>query len=370
MPKITRYQGNLKAFASEQLGTERTLFGELTFADDLTSQFTPDFLRGWGIVSPSDQPSLNDFNAAMYTNGMLSAYLHQMGVAEYNAEQEYYVDSITTSGGALYISLVNANTGNDPATSPAQWRAFLTSVPGATTTVKGIVELATTAEAIAGLSATLAVAPAGLAAAIAASSTDTLNKPAATLPAAGTINLTAGAPGTSQVEITGTGVNINGFTVAANRFFIVKITGASNTLVNSASLVTGRGANIPVVAGDSFLMRSTAANTVEILSGSFLIDRSIGSGQSWQNVAASRSLGTNFTNITGRSISVSIGMVGSGTPVFELIVDGRVASYSQTPGGPVNLNTLEAIIPNLSVYSVQLRSGTFSSIRSWEELRS
>lgn len=94
---------------------------------------------------------------------------------------------------------------------------------------------------------------------------DTINAPLATVAAAANINLTTGAPDTSQIAISGTGVNINGFTVAADRFFVVKMTGASNTLVDSASLVTGRGRNISVVAGDSFLMRSTAANTVEII---------------------------------------------------------------------------------------------------------
>lgn len=100
---------------------------------------------------------------------------------------------------------------------------------------------------------------------IASQNADAINAPIATVAAAGTINLTTGAPNTSQLAISGSGVSINGFTVAANRFFVVKMTGATNTLVNSASLVTGRDANIPIVAGDSFLMRSTAANTVEIL---------------------------------------------------------------------------------------------------------
>lgn len=94
---------------------------------------------------------------------------------------------------------------------------------------------------------------------------DNLNAAIATVAAASTINLTTGAPNTIQLAISGTGVTINGFTVAANRWFFVKMTGASNTLVNSASLVTGRGANIQAVAGDTFLMRATSANTVEIL---------------------------------------------------------------------------------------------------------
>jgi len=123
MAKIVRYNGNLVAFASGAPGTERTIFGEVTQANDLTSQITPDFIRGWGIVGPSDQPALEDFNGAMYTHGQLLAYLHQIGVAEYNAAQEYHLGSFSNVSGVIYVSLINNNTGNAPATSPAQWRS-------------------------------------------------------------------------------------------------------------------------------------------------------------------------------------------------------------------------------------------------------
>lgn len=162
MPKIDRFDGNLKAFASEQQTNERTLFGELVIADDLTSQVTPEFLRGWGIVGPSDQPTLQDFNALGYTVSQLLAYLHQMGVAEYNPLQEYYADSIVTFSGGLYISLADANTGNSPEASPSQWRKFLVSIPDATTTVKGVARFGTTAEQVAGVLTSVASNPAGV----------------------------------------------------------------------------------------------------------------------------------------------------------------------------------------------------------------
>jgi len=123
MSKIARYNGNLKAFASEALGTERTIFGETTQANDLTSQITADFLRGWGIVGPSDSPALEDFNAVSYTLSQILAYLHQAGVPEYNSAQEYFKGSVTQVGGAIYISLIDANIGNAPASSPSQWAA-------------------------------------------------------------------------------------------------------------------------------------------------------------------------------------------------------------------------------------------------------
>lgn len=121
MAKITRYNGNLVAPASAALGTERTIFGTAGQSDDLTDQFNADLLRGWGIVGPSDQPTLQDFNAMGFTLGQIHAYLHQMGVAEYNAAQEYHLGSITNVAGVLYVSLVNNNIGNTPASSPAQW---------------------------------------------------------------------------------------------------------------------------------------------------------------------------------------------------------------------------------------------------------
>lgn len=128
MSKIARYAGNLRAFGSNAQGLERTVFGENTQADDLTSQVTAAFLRGWGIVGPSENPSMEDFNAAMYTISQFIAYQHQMGVAEWNAEQEYYVGSVCTHMGESYQSLENANIGNEPPSS--KWVPVLTSRNG------------------------------------------------------------------------------------------------------------------------------------------------------------------------------------------------------------------------------------------------
>ncbi|MDH1085287.1 hypothetical protein N5C79_02130 [Pantoea brenneri] len=128
MSKIARYAGNLKAFGSDAQGLERTLFGETTQADDLTSQVTPAFLRGWGVVGPSEHPSMEDFNAAMYAMSQFIAYQHQMGVPEWDAKQEYYIGSICSYGGELYQSLENANVGNQPPS--IKWNILLTSKNG------------------------------------------------------------------------------------------------------------------------------------------------------------------------------------------------------------------------------------------------
>lgn len=130
MSKIARYQGNVRAFASDARGMERTVFGGTNQADDLTSQITASFLRGWGIVGAAEHPSLEDFNAAMYAMSQFIAYQHQMGVPEWHAEQEYHIGSICTHNGESYQSLQNANVGSQPPSE--KWTPVLTSKNGLT----------------------------------------------------------------------------------------------------------------------------------------------------------------------------------------------------------------------------------------------
>ena len=128
MSKIARYQGNVRAFASDSQGLERTVFGGTNQPDDLTSQITASFLRGWGIVGASEHPSLEDFNAAMYAMSQFIAYQHQMGVPEWHSEQEYHIGSMCTYNGESYQSLQNANVGSQPPS--AKWTPVLTSKNG------------------------------------------------------------------------------------------------------------------------------------------------------------------------------------------------------------------------------------------------
>lgn len=68
---------------------------------------------------------------------------------------------------------------------------------------------------------------------------------------------------TRNINITGT-TTINNFVVTSGLIYFVRFGGAL-TLTNSASLVTNTGANITTSSGDTCLLRSTAANTVEVL---------------------------------------------------------------------------------------------------------
>ncbi len=80
---------------------------------------------------------------------------------------------------------------------------------------------------------------------------------------AATVNLTTGVPDNAHINITGT-TTITGFTVAVGRLLFVRFN-AALTLTNNANIVTQSGANIATAAGDTCILRATAANVVEVL---------------------------------------------------------------------------------------------------------
>lgn len=123
MTKIVRYIGDLPTFGSTATGTERTIFGDTAQWDTLTKNMeTVDFKRGWGIVGANDAPAKQDFNGLGYTLSLLLSYLHQMGVPEWAALQEYHLGAVATIGGVVYVSMINTNTGNNPATDYTNWK--------------------------------------------------------------------------------------------------------------------------------------------------------------------------------------------------------------------------------------------------------
>jgi hypothetical protein len=93
---------------------------------------------------------------------------------------------------------------------------------------------------------------------------DYLNSTRIDVASATTLNLTTSAPNTRNINITGT-TAITGVTVAIGQLYFVRFN-AALTLTNNASIVTQTGANITTAAGDTCILRATAANTIELLS--------------------------------------------------------------------------------------------------------
>lgn len=140
MAKLERFNGNVKGFASESIGLERTVFGSTSQSDDINENLNTAFKRGWGIVGANDLPTKQDFNGSMFTHGSLLAYLYQSGVPAWNDEQEFYEDNITNRNGILYRSLQDDNVGNDPETSPLWWGSVVdVAMPQNLTQVQGLI---------------------------------------------------------------------------------------------------------------------------------------------------------------------------------------------------------------------------------------
>lgn len=161
---------------------------------------------------------------------------------------------------------------------------------------------------------------------------DYLNSQRVDVASAATVDLSALAPDTRHVRITGS-ASISAFTIAAGRCYFVTLD-AGVTLANGASLVTGSGANILATAGDTCVIYATAANVVRVMMYTRAIPQTLGYGQTLQSFAipSERNFGVTYTNTTGRTIGVSIAVQGGATVDVIRFTVGGVIRYEGDPG--------------------------------------
>jgi hypothetical protein len=119
--------------------------------------------------------------------------------------------------------------------------------------------------------------------------------------------------------------------------------------------------------------KSTARNNLSVYSRTEVDDliaagtAQLGVGQSWQDVTASRDVGTIYTNTTERPIYVSVGAKETGTTTWVLEVDGvQVSEFGVYEFGT---GSFSAIVPVGSTYRLYRSSGSTGGIRYWSELR-
>ena len=129
MAKITRvYQ---KQFGSQGPAGDFGVFGSkanppMSFSQDPTAiQSLQAFLYGWGAsIIGNYEPPLEDMNSLFLLAFRQLCYIFQQGVAEYDASTTYFIGSFVSSGSLLYVSLVDNNSGNTPASSPSSWQQY------------------------------------------------------------------------------------------------------------------------------------------------------------------------------------------------------------------------------------------------------
>ena len=100
-----------------------------------------------------------------------------------------------------------------------------------------------------------------------------------------------------------------------------------------------------------------------------LVHQGIGVNQTWQDVTASRVVGTTYTNTTGKPIFVSISTstsVASSNGIV-LYIDGVIRLGDSNIGSNSGYASgVNGIIPNGSTYAIILAGET---INAWSELR-
>lgn len=195
-------------------------------------------------------------------------------------------------------------------------------------------------------------------------SIDFLNTTRTNIASTASVDLVAAAPSTRHINITGT-TTITGFVVAVGQCFFVRFN-AALTLTNNANIVTQSGANITAAAGDTCILRATAANVVEVLCYTPFKNQAVGYGQTWQDVTGSRVISTTYTNTTGKPIQILV-LAGGLSTNKTLTIDGiSLGAWSSVGSSSQAHSSVSAVIPNGSTYSV---GGTASGIISWTELR-
>ena len=145
----------------------------------------------------------------------------------------------------------------------------------------------------------------------------------------------------------------------------IKLRGdTSGELVIEAPAVAGTNTlTLPAASGNIL----TDAAALPAIDGSALTGiPSLGVGQTWQNLTASRSAGVTYTNTTGKPIFISLKLYIAYVTNPTILVDGVAITGWSSNASQTNYQPFSFIVPNNSTYSV---STGLSASATWYELR-
>jgi hypothetical protein len=178
-----------------------------------------------------------------------------------------------------------------------------------------------------------------------------------------------GAPALCVVNLAG-GVNLDETTLISTTAISAGATAANviysgSAITNSPFRVVGFCDISEATAGTW----ATAPTTVQGVGGQALAAlSSLGYGQTWQDVTASRLLATTYYNTTGRPIQVKVSAQSSSTNYFaQLSVNGVNIVGSTSPVANV-IVTVDAVVPPGASYVATIPVGG-ASLSKWFELR-
>lgn len=95
----------------------------------------------------------------------------------------------------------------------------------------------------------------------------------------------------------------------------------------------------------------------------------IGYSQTWQNMTSSRSIGTTYTNSTGKPITVTIAATGNGANgLFGITLNSAVTFYSPSAYSGGAWTSVTFIVPDGNTYYTT-QQGSNVTLQIWMELR-
>lgn len=241
-----------------------------------------------------------------------------------------------------------ANLNNAVRSLMAQLKDQQSGTSGDPFTVGGNLTVTGTTTLTGGLASALPVASGGTGATTATNARTSLS--AAKSGANSDITSITGLTTPLSVAQGGTGISTLGTGVATA--LGQNVSGSGGIVLSSSPTLT-----TPALGTPSAIVLTNATGTANSLNAG------IGVNQTWTNVTSTRSLGTTYTNSTGKPIEILVTLSGGSSGQFnmQLTINGSVIfNTNQDFGFPLSF-----IIPNGNTYKVEGSDG----LNTWWELR-
>lgn len=196
-------------------------------------------------------------------------------------------------------------------------------------------------------------------------------KTARTIAITGDLSWSTSFDGSGNVTASGTLAN-SGVTTGTYRSVTVdakgRVTSGTNpTTLSGYGITDAAPKNSPAFTGDPTApTQATGDSSTKIASTAFVTNTALGIGQTWQDVKASRSIGTTYTNTTGKPIVVSVSFQSTASINSAIFFMGAQV-FGQSAGGFVGaIFNLCAIVPPGGTYRMTV---DFANVLYWVELR-
>ena len=176
-------------------------------------------------------------------------------------------------------------------------------------------------------------------------------------------NTFTGAVGEVTVDTTNKTLRVHdGSTVGGTR--LATLTGG---LVPTTQLPAATTSVQGAVILNNTVTSTSATQALTAAQGKVLNDQAFGIGQTWQDVTASRALGTTYTNSTGKPIQVSVVVrdTNSVNDLYFFVNGTSVVGMPDIAGASAGFQQITITVPSTQTYRLE----TANLLHSWVELR-